>query len=99
MDLPATITITGVSQDEPTLSPGSGNFCPDATGIGSSTIQLRSEREGKGDGRVYHLAFSALDSDGALWTGEVTVYVPHDQSSPVGCGDGVPLYDSTVCKH
>jgi hypothetical protein len=95
--LPITTTITSIRQDEPTLAPGSGNFCPDASGIGTSTAQLRAERDGQGDGRVYDIAFSAADSEGATCTGTVTVCVPHDQSKPVGCVDEGPLFDSTVC--
>jgi hypothetical protein len=98
--LPITTTITSIRQDQPTLEPGSGNFCPDAdpSSIGTSTAQLRAERDGQDpDGRVYYIAFSAKDTEGATCTGQVTVCVPHDQSNPVGCvGDG-PLYDSTVC--
>ena len=95
--LPITTTITSIRQDEPTLEPGSGNFCPDASGIGTSMAQLRAERDGQKDGRVYHIAFSAADSEGATCTGTVTVCVPHDQSNPVGCADEGPLFDSTVC--
>ena len=95
--LPITTTITGIRQDEPTQAPGTGHTCPDATGIGTSTAQLRAERDGHGDGRVYHVAFSAVDTEGASCTGEVTVCVPHDQHKPVGCVDQGPIYDSTVC--
>jgi hypothetical protein len=95
--LPITTTITSIRQDEPTLEPGSGNFCPDASGVGTSTANLRAERDGQQDGRVYHVAFSATDSEGATCTGTVTVCVPHDQSKPVGCVDEGPLFDSTVC--
>jgi hypothetical protein len=95
--LPVTTTITGIKQDQPTLEPGSGNFCPDAKGVGTSTAKLRAERDGQSDdGRVYHVAFKASDTEGAKCTGEVTVCVPHDQSNPV-CVDHGPLFNSTVC--
>lgn len=92
-----TTTITSIRQDEPTQTPGTGHTCPDASGVGTSTAQLRAERNGHGDGRVYHVAFSALDTEGASCTGEVTVCVPHDQRKPVGCVDQGPIYDSTAC--
>ena len=38
---------------------GTGNTCPDSMGVGTSTTQLRAERSGEGDGRVYHVSFSA----------------------------------------
>ncbi|MBV8454304.1 MAG: AbrB/MazE/SpoVT family DNA-binding domain-containing protein [Deltaproteobacteria bacterium] len=77
---PVTTTITSIKQDEPTLEPGSGNFCPDASGVGTSTANLRAERDGQRDGRVYHVDFRSTDSEGTACTGEVKVCVPHDQS-------------------
>jgi hypothetical protein len=57
------------------------------------------EKEGRnkvrGDGRVYHIAFTASDGDGASCTGEVTVGVPHDKGGHATPIDGGPLYDST----
>ena len=55
---PVTITITGIRQDEPV---GRGNLSPDGQGVGTSTAEVRSERSGKGDGRVYHIYFTATD--------------------------------------
>jgi len=94
---PLDITVTGITQDEPTLSPSSGAFCPDADGVGFDTAWLRSEREGHLDGRVYHVGFRAVDPAGDACEGTVTVCVPHDQSDPV-CGDQGPLFDSTLCN-
>jgi hypothetical protein len=87
---PVTIQITGITQDEPL----SGNT-PDATGLGSATAQVRAERAGGADGRVYHLTFTATDSQGASCAGTVTVCVPHDQGGGRTCGDGGALYSST----
>jgi lysozyme len=79
-----TLTITGVSQDEPL----SGDQSPDAAwGASSNTIQLRAERSAQGDGRVYRIAFTGTDAAGLTCTNTVTVGVPHDQS-------GAPVVDS-----
>ncbi len=86
------VTITGIFQDEPVAT------CPDATGVGSSAAQLRAERDGRGNGRVYHVQFSATDSTSAACFGEVTVCVPHDNGHRT-CRDGGALYDSTACGH
>lgn len=98
---PVTVTVIGVRQDEPLDGLGDGNTCPDASGVGTSTANLRVERTGDpnvpGDGRVYHVAFSASDGRGGSCTGEVTVCVPHDQRPGHVCVDGGPLFDSTVC--
>lgn len=40
-------------QDEPVNGTGDGNTCGDATGIGTSTAQLRAERSRNGNGRAY----------------------------------------------
>src|SRR5262249_52436873 len=38
---PVSITITRITQDEPTNGAGDGSTCPDATGVGSSAAQVR----------------------------------------------------------
>jgi hypothetical protein len=61
---------------------------------------VRAERTGSkqvpGDGRVYHIGFTATDPAGASCSGTVTVCVPHDQGQGSACVDGGPLYDSTA---
>ena len=85
-------------QDEPVNSAGSGNTSPDGSGVGTSPAQVRSERSGNADGRVYHIFFTASDgkgaSDSGTCSGQVTVSVPHDQAH--AAVDEGPLYDSTV---
>jgi hypothetical protein len=90
---PVTITIDGVTQDEPTNT--CGDACPDATGVGTSSVQIRAEREPSGDGRVYHVEFTATDPDGHVCTGHVTVCVPLDLGGT--CVDQGSLHDSLTC--
>jgi len=92
---PVAITITGITQDEPLNGGDQGNTCPDATGVGTATASLRAEREGGGDGRVYHISFTADDGRGGRCTTTVTVCVPHDQGQGRVCVDQGPLVDST----
>lgn len=95
---PVMITITRIRQDEPVNTYGDGRFTPDGKGVGTSTAQVRAERVGTpkvpGNGRVYHIFFSAADPYGYTCEGQVLVGVPHDQARPP-VDDG-PLYDSTV---
>ena len=95
---PAGITITGITQDEPLNGLGDGDTCPDAGGIGSPTAKLRAERAGTpkvpGDGRVYHVNFTADDGQGGQCSGTVTVCVPHDQRPGHACVDQGALVDS-----
>jgi hypothetical protein len=93
---PVVVTVTAVAQDEPLDATGDGATCPDATGVGLDGVSVRAERSGNGDGRVYHVAFQAVDRCNAVCTGEVTVCVPHDHRPGATCGDGGPLYDSTL---
>jgi hypothetical protein len=87
------INVTAVRQDEPTEGIGDGNVSPDAK-IYPTYVELRAERSGTGDGRVYHIYFTATDDSGGYYEGEVTVGVPH--SVKKAAVDGGALYDSTL---
>ncbi len=89
-----TITVTGITQDEPIDSGDAGNPCPDAAGVGSSIARLRVERTGGGDDRVYHVAFLADDGKGGQCDGTVTVCVPSKPGAV--CVDQGPLFDSVA---
>jgi uncharacterized repeat protein (TIGR01451 family) len=93
---PVTLTIDSVFQDEPVLGIGSGSFVPDCRGVGADAAQVRSEREGPGNGRVYHIGFSADDGRGGACSGEVLVGVPHEIDPYVAPVDDGSLYDSCV---
>jgi hypothetical protein len=97
---PITITIDGISQDEPVDTYGDGSFTPDGQGVGTDTAQVRAERAGAkkvpGNGRVYHIAFTASDDKGGKCYGEVLVGVPHDQGQGNVPIDDGPSYDSTA---
>jgi hypothetical protein len=87
---PVTLAVTSIRQDEPLSKKGS----PDASGLGTARPQVRADRLGGGDGRVYRLGFAARDGRGGECAGEVTVCVPHDQSPGAACGDGGANFDS-----
>ena len=90
------VIVVGVTQDEPLVGTGDGDTCPDVSGVEiDETVSLRAERSGSGDGRVYHVSFTADDGAGGTCAGEVVVCVPHDQGKGAACADGGPLVDST----
>jgi hypothetical protein len=91
-----TITIDSIFQDEAVDAKGSGNTAPDGGGIGTSTADVRAERVGRGNGRVYHIDFTADDGNSGACVGEVTVGVPHDQGQGAVPVDDGALYDSTI---
>jgi hypothetical protein len=89
---PLIVTITDIFQDEPV-----GNKIDAA--IHGSDFWLRAERDGNGDGRVYHIFFSLDDGKGGSCAGEILLgVVPHDQGSSLEQIDGGALYDSTVAQ-
>jgi len=67
---PVTVTVEAVFQNERTDHTGDGKTCPDAIGIGTSEVQVRSERSGQLDGRVYHVIFKAEDGRGGQCKGQ-----------------------------
>jgi len=90
-----TIAITGIEQDEPVLTQGSGNTQPDGV-IQGPTAYVRAERSGPGTGRLYFISYSAMDGIGNTCTGVVQVQVPHDQGQGYIPTDTGNRYDSTV---
>jgi len=93
------ISITGITQDEPVNANGNGdgNTSPDATIGAAGAFQVRAERAGTGDGRVYTIAFNGSDGQGGSCAGTLFVGVPHDQggsSTPIDSAP--PSYDSTT---
>jgi hypothetical protein len=80
-----------INQDEP-IKINAGDPSPDGGGIGTDTARVRAQRDGNGDGRLYHIAFTADDGKGKSCSGEVTISVPHDQAhTAIDSGD---IYDS-----
>ncbi|MFC1941095.1 hypothetical protein ACFLWL_01610, partial [Chloroflexota bacterium] len=97
---PITVTIIGITSDEPTASgksSGGKKHAPDAGGIGTDLASIRAEREGKGDGRVYVISFTADDGAGGVAEGSVKIGVPHDKSNK-DCQaiDSGQYYDATL---
>jgi Ca-activated chloride channel family protein len=77
------IEITSVSSDEPedAQGKGDGNTVDDIVIEDSQTVELRAERQGGGNGRVYTINFEVTDASGNTETGSCTVWVLHDQES------------------
>jgi hypothetical protein len=91
---PVLVTIDRIYQDEPVSGRGDGNTSPDGLGVAATSAQIRAERSGHGNGRVYHIAFIAENGQGGACSGEVLVGVPHSRGrAPVDEG---ALYDSTA---
>jgi len=91
---PVSLVVTSIFQDEPVNGTGDGDAAPDGQGVGASVAQVRAERSGNGNGRVYHIRFTAADGNSGICAGEVKVGVPHNQKE-TAVDDGA-LYESTA---
>lgn len=89
-----TIAIDSIFSDEAVDAAGSGNTAPDGRGVGTDSAEVRAERVGSGNGRVYRIGFTATDAFGGSCTGEVTVGVPVGRRGEA-IDDG-PVFDATV---
>lgn len=82
-----TVTFVYASSDEPVNDKGDGNTEPDII-LDCDRVQLRSERQGGRNGRIYTLGWKAVDDAGNETEGECVVAVPHDQSGREAVDDG-----------
>lgn len=72
-----------------------GGFAPNGfIGLGND-FELRAKREGRGNGRVYHVSFTASDGVESC-TGTVQVGVPNSRGRNGEAVDDGALFDSTV---
>ncbi len=85
------VQIQCIRQDEPLNGKGDGNTWYDAKGIGGPLAYVRAERKRRGNGRVYHIDFTASNSHGQC-SGTVKVGVPPRKYKSVT--DDGPLYIS-----
>ncbi len=99
VDIAATVTVTdicdpnptfrliSITSNEPDNGIGDGDTENDIQGADFGTadvnFQLRAERTGGGDGRVYTITYEAMDMSGNTAISESTVVVPHDMSEPL----------------
>lgn len=91
------VRIASVTSDEPNNSAGDGNTTNDIV-IASDcrSAQLRAERRGGGNGRVYTITFKVTDSSGNSSTAQAKVTVPKSQNGSSAIDDG-PHYTVTGC--
>ena len=68
--------IVSVSSNEPTDGTGDGSTEADWEITGDLTVNLRAERNGKGDGRIYTIVVGCTDASGNTSTTAVRVTVP-----------------------
>lgn len=87
-----TVAPVYVHQDEPLDALGDGSTSPDAR-IADGAVEVRAERSGTGDGRIYTVGYRASAADGRSCIGEIQVSVPHSAKKPAVESPG-PRVDS-----
>jgi hypothetical protein len=68
-----------VSSNEPVNDIGDGNTAPDWVVLDRHHVQLRAERQGPRNGRVYTVTITCMDAARNTATASTRVRVPHDQ--------------------
>jgi hypothetical protein len=94
------VVITSVTSDELEDNPsgGDGNTLNDIVIAGDcKSVQLRAERDGNLDGRVYHITFAVADSNGNIGTATVTVTVPKTQNGAGAVDSGTKYTVNGTC--
>lgn len=85
----SSVRIARVTSDEPNNSGGDGNTTNDIViATDCKSVQLRSERMGNGNGRVYTITFKVTDASGNVSTATAKVTVPHSQNGSPAIDDG-----------
>ena len=91
----SSVRIASVSSDEPVNANGDGNTINDIViAPDCKSVQLRAERMGDGNGRVYTITLSVTDASGNTSTATAIVTVPHSQDGAAAVDDG-PQYTIT----
>jgi uncharacterized repeat protein (TIGR01451 family) len=79
-DTSPTCRIIGVSSNEVLNAPGDGNTSPDYEVIDPLVVNLRAERSGSGDGRVYTITTECTDASNNTTRASANVAVARDAS-------------------
>jgi hypothetical protein len=99
------VTLSAQISSNETPEGGKDDLSPDwtepvinqATGI--ITFQLRAERSGRGDGRVYTISITAVDGSGNSSCVIVKIIVPHDKGNCYDKKDDKEPHDHDKKSH
>jgi endo-1,4-beta-xylanase len=93
------VVFTQVTSDEPQNAPGSGDTGNDVIVSGDCrSVQLRAERVGGGNGRVYTVFLRVTDTTGNVTNSSVQVTVPPNQSGAPAVDDGPAYTVTSACN-
>jgi len=76
---------------------GDGDTCNDIVLTGPTSADLRVERMGGSNGRVYTVFFDVSDASGNVTSSSCKISVPHDQSGRAAQDDGCAYCEGAGC--
>lgn len=79
---PGTTSQLSITSDEPESGLSPADKSPDWIVVDDHNVQLRAQRDPKGDGRVYTITITATDASGNISTTTQTVVVAHNITGP-----------------
>ena len=91
------VVVASATSDEPENGQGDGNTTDDIViGGDCQSVDLRAERQGGGNGRVYTIHLAVTDASGNEGTASYQVHVPHNKKS--GAVDDGSSYTVDGCS-
>lgn len=91
-DADVDVFFTYVTSDEPENATGDGNTTEDIRNARCDGVELRRERAGNRDGRIYKIGYIAIDDAGNKTDGECIISVDHDRGNEGGAVDSGEAY-------
>jgi large repetitive protein len=92
------VVISQVTSDETENGNGDGNTLNDIViGANCKSVDLRAERDGSGNGRVYTITFRVKDTAGNVTTQTAKVTVPQSQNGSPAIDSGVHYTVNGTC--
>lgn len=88
-----------VSSNEPVNGTGDGDTSPDWVILDNHHVQLRAERSGRGNGRIYTITITSTDASGNTSTEKTKVVVPHNNGWHPNDNDGYMDGDGDYHEH
>ena len=91
----SSVIIERVTSDEPENGADDGNTTDDMViGEDCRSVELRAERQGDGDGRVYTIHLAAADASGNVGRAAYEVHVPASNGAGASAGEAVYTVDA-----
>lgn len=87
LDVASHATVTGCTSDEPDNGLGDGDSPDDCVIVDGHSVDLRAERAGDGNGRVYTIRYTVADDAGNATDHTCKVGVPHSQNGDPAVDD------------